>query len=152
MSTESVMPSNHLTLCLALLLPSIFPSIRGFFNELAFALSGQRIRALAPASVLPVVIQAYFPLGLTGLISLPSKGLSSVFSSPTIWEHYCWIGFKDKLVGPCRILHLLFLFFLSKPTLPPRITAEPPVPWSFPLPYEWVVVWSCQAQGADGSH
>ena len=36
MSTESVMPSNHLILCRLLLLPSIFPSIRVFSNELAF--------------------------------------------------------------------------------------------------------------------
>ena len=36
MSIESVMPSNHLVLCCHLLLPSIFPSIRVFSNELAF--------------------------------------------------------------------------------------------------------------------
>ena len=39
------------------------------------------------ASVLPVNIQGWFPLGLTGLISLQSKGLSRVFSSTTIWKH-----------------------------------------------------------------
>ena len=41
-----------------------------------FASGGQSIRASASASVLPVNIQGWFPLGLTGLISLPSKGLS----------------------------------------------------------------------------
>ena len=41
----------------------------------------------ASASVLPVNIQGWFSLGLTDLISLLSKGLSSVFSSTTIWKH-----------------------------------------------------------------
>ena len=46
-----------------------------------FALGGQRIGASPSASVLPVNIQGWFPLGLTGFISLLSKGLSRVFSS-----------------------------------------------------------------------
>ena len=83
MSTESVMPSNHLILCHPLfLLPSIFPSIRVFSNQLAL-----RIRWLATSassSVLPMNIQGWFPLGLIGLISLQSKGLSRVFSSTTV--------------------------------------------------------------------
>ena len=58
--------------------PSIFPSIRGFSNELALC---QRIGASASASVLPVNIQASFPFGLPVLISLLFKGLSRVFSS-----------------------------------------------------------------------
>jgi len=41
----------------------------------------------ASASVLSLNIQGWFPLGWTGLISLPSKGLSKVFSSTTIWKH-----------------------------------------------------------------
>ena len=67
MSIESVMPFNHPILCHPLLfLLSIFPSIRVFSYE-----SGsQSIGASASASVLPVNIQAWFPLGLTGLISL----------------------------------------------------------------------------------
>ena len=68
---ESVMPSNHLILCHPLLHPSsIFPSIRVFSSESA--------SATASASVLPMNIQGRFPLGLTGLISLLSKGLSRV--------------------------------------------------------------------------
>ena len=56
MSIESVMPSNHLTLCCPhLLLPSIFPSIRVFSNE--FTSGGERIGASASASVLPINIQ-----------------------------------------------------------------------------------------------
>ena len=39
------------------------------------------------ASILPMNMQDWFPLGLTGLISLKSKGLSRVFSSTTIWKH-----------------------------------------------------------------
>ena len=86
-SIESVMPSNHLILCHPLLLlPSFFPSIRDFSNELAFPSCGQSIGASALASVLPMNIQGWFPLGLTGLISLLSKGLSRVFSS-TIQKH-----------------------------------------------------------------
>ena len=70
MSTESVMPSNHLILCPPLLLlPSIFHSIR-VFSESVFASGGQSIGVSASASVLPMNIQDWFPLGLTGLISL----------------------------------------------------------------------------------
>ena len=88
MSIESVMPSNHLILCCPLLLlPSVFPSIRVFFNKVALHLGGQSIGASALASVLPMNIQTWFPLGLTDLISLQSKGLSRVFSGTTIWKH-----------------------------------------------------------------
>ena len=78
MSIESVMPSNHLILCCPLLLSSVFPSIRLFSNESVLHIRYQSIGA--SASVLPMNIQGWFPLGLTGLI-LSSKGLSSVFSS-----------------------------------------------------------------------
>ena len=88
MSIESVMLSNHLIICChLLLLPSIFPSIRVFSNESLFPWSGQRTGASASASVLPISIQGWVPLGLTGLISLQSKGLSRVFSSITVWKH-----------------------------------------------------------------
>ena len=84
MSIESVMPSNHPILCCPLLLlPSIFPSIRVFSNELG----GQNIEASASASALPMNIQDWFHLGLTDLFSLLSKGLSGVFFSTTVWKH-----------------------------------------------------------------
>ena len=51
-----------------------------------FASGGQSIGA--SASVLPMNIQGWFPLGLTGLISLQSMGLSRVFSSTTVWKHH----------------------------------------------------------------
>ena len=58
MSTESVMPSNHLILsCPLLLLPSVFPSIRFLSMSPLFASDGQNIGASPSASVLPVNIQ-----------------------------------------------------------------------------------------------
>ena len=86
MSIESVMVSIHLIFCLPLLLPpSIFPGIRSFPMSRFIALGGQSIGA--SASVLSVNIQAWFPLGLTGLISLQSGGLTRVFSSTTVRKH-----------------------------------------------------------------
>ena len=48
---------------------------------------GQTVRASVLASVLPIIIQGWFPSGLTSLISLRSKGLSRGFSSTTVWKH-----------------------------------------------------------------
>ena len=73
-SVESLMRSNHLILyCLLLLLPSIFPSIRAFPVSQFFTSSGQSIGVSASALVLPMNIQDWFPLELTGWISLKSK-------------------------------------------------------------------------------
>ena len=69
-SVESVMPSSHLILCCPLLLPSIFLIIRVFSNESAFPAGGLSTAASASASVLPINIHSWFPLGLTGLILL----------------------------------------------------------------------------------
>ena len=93
MSIESVMPSNHLILCHPLLLPSIFPSIRVVSSEsdVSNISGGQSIGASASASVLPMNIQDRFLLGLTGLISLQSKGLSTVFSNTTVQKHHCLV-------------------------------------------------------------
>ena len=88
MSIESVIPSNHLILCCPLLLlPSVFPSIRDFPLSQFFASGGQSIRVSASASVLPMNIQDWFPLGWTGWISLQSKGLSRDFSNTTVQKH-----------------------------------------------------------------
>ena len=57
---------------------------QGLFQRVNSASAGQNIRASASSSVLPVHIQDSFPLGLTGLISLLSKGLSRVFSNITV--------------------------------------------------------------------
>ena len=63
--------------------------------SLFFASGGQSIGASAPTSFLPVNLQDWLPLGLTGLVSLQSKGLTGVFSSITIWEtrHFLQIWF-----------------------------------------------------------
>ena len=88
MSIESMMPSNHLILCCPLLfLPSIFPSIRVFPISQLFTSGGQRIGVSTSESVFPMNIQSWIPLGLNGLISLLSKGVSRVFSSTTVWKY-----------------------------------------------------------------
>ena len=85
MSSESVMPSNHLILCHPLLLlPSIFPSIRIFSSESVFCIKWPKYWSLTSASVLPVNIQDWFPLGMDGWISLQFKGLSRVFSNTIV--------------------------------------------------------------------
>ena len=86
-SIELVMPSSHLILCRPLLLlPLIFCSVRVFPMSWLLASSGQSIGASASASVLPMNIQGWFPLGLTGLIFL-SRELSSVSSGTAVQKH-----------------------------------------------------------------
>ena len=85
MSIKSVMPSNHLILCCPLLPPSIFLSITVFSNESVLCIRWPSIGA--SASVLPVNIKDWFPLGWTGWISLKTKGLSRVFSNTTVQKH-----------------------------------------------------------------
>ena len=86
MSIESVMSPNHLILCRPLLLPpSTFPASGSFPMSQFFASGGQSIGA--SASVLPMNIQGWFPLGIIGLITLQSKGLSRVFSNTGIQKH-----------------------------------------------------------------
>ena len=82
MSIESVMPYNYSTLCHPLLLPSVFSSIRVFSMSQFFSSGSQRIGA--SASVLPRNMQDWFPLGVTGWISLQSKGLARVFCDTTV--------------------------------------------------------------------
>ena len=89
MSTESVMPSNHLILCHPLLLPpSVFPSHQGLFEWVSSSHQVARsIGVSASASVLPMNIQDWSPLGWTGWISFQSKGLSRVFSNTIVQKH-----------------------------------------------------------------
>ena len=80
MSTESMIPSNHLILCRPLLLlPSIFQH-QGLFQWVS---SSHEVAKLWSY----MNIQDWFPLGLTGLISSKSKGLSRVFSNSTVQKH-----------------------------------------------------------------
>ena len=69
--------------------PQSFPASGSFPMSWLFTSGGQIIgaSALTSASVLPMNIPGWFPLGLTDLISLLSKGLSTVFSSTTIEKH-----------------------------------------------------------------
>ena len=94
MSIESVTPSNYLILCHPLLLlPSIFPSIRVFSNESALHIRWPNMGASALTSVLPMNIRNWFPLELTGLISLQSKELSLALNL-FLWSnsHICtWL-------------------------------------------------------------
>ena len=87
LSIESVMPSNHLISdCPLLLLPSIFPSIRVFYNQSALHIRWPKCFSFS-ISPSGLIIQDWFPLRLTDLISLQSKGLSRVFSNTTVWKH-----------------------------------------------------------------
>ena len=86
-SIKLMMPSNHLILYhyLSSCLQS-FPASWSFLMSQLFTSDGQSIGA--SASVLPVNIQDWFPLGLTGWISLQSQGLSRAsFSNITVWKH-----------------------------------------------------------------
>ena len=64
-----------------------FPASGSFSQSQFFTSGGQRIGASASTSVLPMNIQWIFPLVLTDLISLQSKGLSRVFSNTTVQKH-----------------------------------------------------------------
>ena len=86
------MPSSHLILnhpfssCL-----QSFPASGSFLMSYPFASGGKNVGASASASVLPVNVRSRFPLGLSGLISLLSKGLSRVFSNTTL-QNYQFFG------------------------------------------------------------
>ena len=88
MSIELVIPSNQPTpvvpfsTCLQSFLAS-----GSFPKSQFFASNGQSIASSASASVLPMNIQDWFPLGLNGLISLLSNGLSRVFSNTIVLKH-----------------------------------------------------------------
>ena len=79
--------------CHPTILSSVFPfsscfqSLRSFPMSQFFTSGGQSIGDLASASLLPMNIQDWYLLGLTGLISLQSKGLSRVFSNSAVQKH-----------------------------------------------------------------
>ena len=85
MSIKSVMPSNHLILCCPLLLPlQSFPASGSFQTSQFFASSGQSIGISTSASVLTMNIQDWFPLGLTGWISLQAT-LYTTIMKPSLF-------------------------------------------------------------------
>ena len=73
-----------------------FPASGSFPMSRLFMSGSQSIGASASAAVLPVNIQDWFPLGLTGCISLQSKGLSRVFSRTTVRKHQ-FLGVQHSL-------------------------------------------------------
>ena len=87
MCIDSVMPSSHLILFVPFSCLQSFPASGSFPVSWLFASGDQSIGALDSASVLPVNIQGWFPLRLTDLISLLSKGLSRAFFNTTVQKH-----------------------------------------------------------------
>ena len=81
-SIQSVMSSHHLILCHPLLL-----HLQSFLASGSFLVTSGGQSIGASASVLPINIQDWFPLGLTGLVSLQSKEPSRVFSNTTVQKH-----------------------------------------------------------------
>ena len=77
--SSSVIPFSSCPLC--------SPASESFQMSQLFASGGQNTGVSASASVLPMNIQDWFPLGWTGWISLQSKGLSRVFSNTTVQKH-----------------------------------------------------------------
>ena len=105
------MPSNHLSLCHALLLlPSIFPSIRVFSSESVLCIRWSNIGVSALALVLPTNIQDWFPLGLIGLISLQSKELLRVFPNTTVQKHQFFAAQVSFFFDRNVFVYLKFFF------------------------------------------
>ena len=97
-SLLKLIPSNqwcHLTISSSVVPSSSclqsFPASGSFLKSQFFASGGRSIGASASASVLPKNIQDWFPLGLIGLISLQSRGLSRVYSN-TIGQRHQFFG------------------------------------------------------------
>ena len=100
-----------------------------------FTADGQHIGAFASASVLPINIQEWFPLRLTALISLQSKGLSRVFSNIIVrkphffnkqtyfWPHF-YISVRGSSNFPHMYVSICLPVFKLKKTLPPRFSSN----------------------------
>ena len=82
--------------------PQSFPASGSFPMSQLFASGGWSIEA--PASILPMNIQGWFPLGLTGVISLLTKGLSRVFSSTAVQKHQ-FFGAQPSLWSSLTSVH-----------------------------------------------
>ena len=81
-----------------------FPESGSFPMSQFLASGDQSIGVSASASVLPMNIQDWFPLGWTGWISLQSKGLSRVFSNTIVWKHQLTSCLKPKEIKPNVLL------------------------------------------------
>ena len=107
MSIESVMPSGPLSSPSPPGLQS-FPASGSFPMSWFFASGGQSIGT--SASVLPMNIQSWFPLGWTDLISLQSKRLSRVFSNTTAQKHQF---FGTQICNPVLLTIVIMLYITS---------------------------------------
>ena len=88
LSIELVMPCNLFILCCSLLLlPSIFPSIRVFSNESVLHIRWPKYWSFSFSISPSNQYSGLIPLGLTGMNSLQSKGLSRVFFNTTVQNH-----------------------------------------------------------------
>ena len=92
--------------------PQSLPASGFFPMSQFFASGGQSIGVSASASVLPLNIQGWFPLGWTGWISLQSKGLSGVFSNTTVQKHQ-FLSTQPSLWSSSHI----YKWLLEKPLL-----------------------------------
>ena len=96
MSIELVMPSNHLVLWHPLLLPSIFASIRVFFNVSALHTRWPKYWSFS-YSISPSKEYSWLiSFRIAGLIFFQSKRLSRVFSNTTFWKHQ-FFGLQSSL-------------------------------------------------------
>ena len=121
-SIESVMPSNHLILCRPfLLLPSVFPSIRVFSNESAFSIKWLKFWSFSFSISPSNEYSGWFPLGLAGLISLHSKGLSRVLSNTTV-QKCQFFGAQPSLLSNSHIW--TWLLEKTKPWLDEPLSAK----------------------------
>ena len=121
MSIELVMPSNHLVLCLSLfLLPSIFPASGSFPMSQLFASGGQSIGVSTSASVLPVTIQDWFPLGFIDwfdLLAVPGPLKSLLphhISKASVLQHSAFFMVLISKVRSVFSQHLMMITYGSK--------------------------------------
>ena len=112
-----------------------FPASRSFPVSPLFVSGGQSIGASASVSVFQMNIQGWFPLGLTGLISLWSKGLSRVFSSTKVWKHK-FFGAQRNLGSNSYICKWLLVKTIGLTILPSNSLM-------FPLSYQVLIIQSC---------
>ena len=92
--------------------PQSFPISGSSPRSQLFTSNGQIIGTLASASVLPMNSKSWFPLGLTGLASFLSKGLSRIFSGSTIRKHQ-FFSTQSSLWSDSHI----YTWLLEKPQL-----------------------------------
>ena len=114
-----------------------FPASGSFPTSWLFAPDGQNTQASPSASVLPMNIQGWFPLGLGGLISLVSiKGLSRVFSSTTVQKHQFFVA-QPSLWSDSHICTLLLDIFKYHWQLKEKILVSYCIKLNIPRVLSW---------------